>query len=104
MRRALQIMRACTTACGAFFGSLSPAGTPAMGVPLANLPAALNARTAAAAGARPSAPPSPKPKGPPSGAAAVHLMHARLRSFGQQPSADVGASLPLGMVPMPQLQ
>ena len=99
MRRALQIMRACSTACGAFFSSLSP-GAPLPPAPDPSHQAAL-----------PQALPNPnqglvhtvagaaRTQAPAHGSEA-RSMHARLRSYGQQPSADVGTSLPPGMVPM----
>ena len=99
MRRALQIMRACSTACGAFFSSLSP-GAPLPPAPAPSQPAALpQAPSDPNQGLTPAAAGAVRPRAPAHGSEA-RSMHARLRSYGQQPSADVGASLPPGMVPM----
>lgn len=95
-------MRACSTACGVFFGSLSP-GAPLPEAPPPRGPAAgplagglAPAGTAAHQAAAQAAPIS---------SAVAHSLHVRLRSLGQQPPADIGASLPAGMVPLrpPQL-
>jgi hypothetical protein len=96
-RRALQIMRACSTACGALFGSLSPDAPPRGGGPSRGPHMAPHACTPAAAAA-PDAHRAPLLAGRRDGAAAAQPLHSRLRSFGVQPSADVGAVQ--GMVPM----
>ncbi len=96
-RRALQIMRACSTACGALFGSLSPDALPRDGAPPRGPHMAPHA-CAPAAAAAPDARRAPLLAGRLDGAAAAQPLHSRLRSFGVQPSADVGAVQ--GMVPM----
>lgn len=98
MRRALQIMRACSTACGAFFSSLSP-GAPLPPAPAPSHPATLpQAAPDPNQGSQPTA--GAARAGAPAHGSEARSMHARLRSYGQQPSADVGASLPPGMLPM----